>query len=295
MVRDRLDLTAGLRFDHERKDASLNTFFDPPIAPPTRVEAEPPSRTSRRSSRPPTGSSPTAMTYVSLARGFKAGGFNPVSPAGSEGYGEEYTWHVEGGVKSLWAAGRVSTSVALFHIDWDDLQLNLPVTAVAGAVLHRERRRRHQPRPRDGTAGAPARGGGRVRRLRLHARAVLDGQHVGRPRRLDNRIPNTPEYTATVGGAALALVRPGITAYGRAETVLYGAFAYDEANLAEQEAYSVANFRAGAPRPAAVRRGWVRNAFDTKYVPVAFAYRGSRRRVSSARADVPARSASRSG
>ena len=52
------------------------------------------------------------MAYASVGRGFKAGGFNPASPAGSEAYDEERTWHVEGGVKTTWAGGRVLANAA---------------------------------------------------------------------------------------------------------------------------------------------------------------------------------------
>ena len=44
------------------------------------------------------------MAYASAARGYKAGGFNPAALPGSEAYGEEHAWHIEGGVKG--AAGR---------------------------------------------------------------------------------------------------------------------------------------------------------------------------------------------
>ena len=37
---DKIDLTAGLRFDHESSDAHLNTFFSPAIAPANVVAAE---------------------------------------------------------------------------------------------------------------------------------------------------------------------------------------------------------------------------------------------------------------
>jgi hypothetical protein len=52
----------------------------------------------------------------------------------------------------------------------------------------------------------------------------------------------------------------------------YGTFQYDEANNAAQEAYSLANFRFGARGKLGFVEGWLRNAFDTKYVPVAFQY-----------------------
>lgn len=272
-LRERLDVTAGLRFDHERKEATLGTFFDPPIAPPTSVVAD----ASYSNVSPQVAVAyrlqPDTMTYVSLARGFKAGGFNPVSPAGAEGYGEEYTWHLEGGVKSLWAGGRVSTSLAAFQIDWDDLQLNLPIAqspgqfyiANVGGATSRGLELEVHGRPQ---AGVDLFGAFGYTHARFVAGSTSGGVDVS-----DNRIPNTPEYTATLGVELSRDVR-GMTAYGRGEAVFYGAFAYDEANLAQQEAYSVANFRAGARGRLLRVEAWVRNAFDTKYVPVAFAYPG---------------------
>ena len=39
-------------------------------------------------------------------------------------------------------------------------------------------------------------------------------------------------------------------------------------------AYSLANFRAGVRGRYLFAEGWIRNAFDTEYVPVAFSYPG---------------------
>jgi iron complex outermembrane recepter protein len=269
---ERLDLTAGLRFDHERKDARLETFLEPAIAPRTLVEAD---RTFSNVSPQFSAAYRLAldsMVYASVARGFKAGGFNPVSLPGSESYGEEYTWHFEGGMKGLWAAGRVAASAAVFSIDWDDLQLNLPIPkapgqfyiANVGGARSRGVEFEVQARPHTGVDVFGAFG---YTRARFGAGSISGGQSVS-----DNRIPNTPAYTATLGAQLSRLVRPGITAYGRAETMFYGAFAYDEANLAEQDAYAIANFRTGARGRLLFAEAWIRNAFDTHYVPVAFAY-----------------------
>ena len=65
------------------------------------------------------------------------------------------------------------------------------------------------------------------------------------------------------------------TLYGHADIVFYGAFKYDDANLAEQEAYSLANFRAGVRGRYLFGEAWIRNAFDSFYVPVAFAFPGA--------------------
>ena len=75
---------------------------------------------------------PDAMVYFSVTGGFKAGGFNPASPVGNEAYDEEKTWNYEGGLKSAWAGGKVTTNLAVFSIDWKDLQLNVPNPSVPG-------------------------------------------------------------------------------------------------------------------------------------------------------------------
>jgi iron complex outermembrane receptor protein len=67
-----------------------------------------------------------STVYGTASKGFKAGGFNPSSPAGSESYGQERSWNYEGGVKTSWLAQRLSVNAALFYIDWTDLQVNVP-------------------------------------------------------------------------------------------------------------------------------------------------------------------------
>ena len=67
-------------------------------------------------------------------------------------------------------------------------------------------------------------------------------------------------------------VHDGERLVGRAEAVFYGSFEYDDMNLARQDAYSLANLRAGARGRFLFAEAWIRNAFDTKYIPIAFAY-----------------------
>jgi iron complex outermembrane receptor protein len=87
-----------------------------------------------------------------------------------------------------------------------------------------------------------------------------------------NSIPNTPDYTTTVGAQVQKPVGGDVSIYGRAEATLYGAFQYDDLNTRGQDAYSLANLRAGVRRQGVSVEAWVRNAFDTRYIPVAFQY-----------------------
>ena len=270
---ENLDLTIGARVDHESKEALLETFYTPEVAPPTVVSAERSFSKVSPQAALAYRFQPGRMAYVSTGRGFKAGGFNPASPPGSEAYNEELTWHVEGGTKTSWAGDRLLANAAVFFIDWSDLQLNLPNLGVPGQFYIAN------------VGGARSAGV----ELELSARpqsgidlfATLGYTHArfdeGSFTSVDvsrNELPNTPGYTATAGAQLSRALgtRVDATLYGRAEAVFYGAFQYDDANTAGQEAYSLANFRAGVRGTRLFAEAWVRNAFDTRYIPVAFSY-----------------------
>jgi iron complex outermembrane receptor protein len=270
--RDRVDLTFGARFDRENRKAVLNTFYTPAIAPPTVVNAEKAFSNVSPQAAISYRVQPDAMVYFSVTGGFKAGGFNPASPAGSEVYGEEHTWNYEGGLKSAWAGRRVTANVSVFSIDWQDLQLNLPNRQVLGQFYISNVGKARSSgaefelnaRAKDGCSVFATLG---VTRARFGAGTTSSGADVS-----DKRIPNTPEYTASFGAELSRPIAAGVKAYGRAEAVVYGAFKYDDTNFAGQDAYSLANFRFGARGSRVFVEGWLRNAFDTKYVPVAFQY-----------------------
>jgi iron complex outermembrane receptor protein len=269
---ERLDLTVGARLDHEKKEATLDTFYSPAIAPMTHVTAD---RSFSNVSPQLTLAyrfQPDRMAYASVGRGFKAGGFNPASPVGREAYGEENTWNVEGGLKTSWAEGRLTANAAVFYIDWDDLQLNLPSPTVPGqfyiANVGTARSRgvefelNARPHPDVGLFGSVG-----FTRARFKDGSSSSGVDVS-----GNELPGTPDYTAAAGAQYTRELSPAATVYGLGEVVFYGAFQYDDANSAEQGAYSIANFRTGLRGKFLFAEAWVRNAFDTRYIPIAFAY-----------------------
>jgi iron complex outermembrane receptor protein len=274
LVGDRTELTAGVRVDHERRDADLQTEVIPAVFPGTQVTE----------SRNYTAASPQvaaafelrpgARVYASVGRSFKAGGFNPVSLPGEESYGEEFAWHVEGGVKTSAAGGRLTASAAVFSIDWQDLQLNRPIPGVPGQFFI------------GNVGGATSRGAefeltGRVyegvdlfgafgfTRARFDAGTMAGGVDIA-----DHKVPFTPTYTATFGAQLSRAIADGRLLWARAEIVCFGAFEYDETNVARQDAYELTNLRAGLRGRTLFVEAWVRNAFNTAYVPVAFAYPG---------------------
>jgi iron complex outermembrane receptor protein len=269
---DRLEVTLGARVDHEQKDAQLETFYTPTIGPPASVTTD----RSFSSVSPQAAVAyrlhPRRIVYATAGRGFKAGGFNPTAPVGSEAYGEEHTWNVEGGIKTSWASDRVTANVSAFTIGWDDLQLNLPDVAVPGQFYI-------------ANVGTARSSGMELEvNARAHARLDLfatlgytrarfgDGAISGGIDVSGNDIPNTPDYTASFGAQVDQPVTSALTIYGRGEVGASGAFRYDDLNREGQDAYALANFRAGARGRYLFGEIWVRNAFDTSYIPVAFAY-----------------------
>jgi iron complex outermembrane recepter protein len=272
----RTNVTAGARFDHENRKANLNTFFSPAIGPPTLVDTEKSFSNVSPQAAITFHLQPDAIAYFSVTGGFKAGGFNPAAPAGQEAYGEEHTWNYEGGFKSAWAGRRVIANVSVFSIDWNDLQLNLPNREVPGQffISNVDGARSSgvelelNCRARDG-ADVFASLGYTHARFDAGTTSILHGNEVDVS---GKKIPNTPDYTATIGTQLSHALTPAIRIYGRAEAVFYGAFQYNDANTAGQEAYSLANLRFGARGKLLFVEGWLRNAFDTRYVPVAFEY-----------------------
>jgi iron complex outermembrane receptor protein len=273
-VHEAWELSVGARVDSERKTASLETFYEPPLAPPSVVNER---RTFTDVS--PQASvafrlAPGRTLYASAARGFKAGGFNPASPPGSEAYGEEHAWNLEGGLKSTWASGRLSANAAAFWINWDDMQLPVPnpqvpaqfyIANVGGA---RSRGLEVDVNARPG-AGIDLFASAGLTRASFSEGSMSSGVDVS-----GNDLPNAPRYTVSLGAQFSKPVGGGSQCFGRADVILSGAYHYDEANLEGQAAYSLVNVRAGVRARGFVAEAWMKNAFDTRYIPVAFAYGG---------------------
>lgn len=273
-LHDKLDLTGGARYDYEDKEAQLDTFFVPAIAPGSSVTGQ----RSYANVSPQFAAGyrvqPDLMIYGSVGQGFKAGGWNPASPVGSEAYDEEHAWHLEGGVKATIAGGRVDASAAAFNIDWSDLQFNVPNPQVPGqfyianvgeatsrGVEFEVAAKPHSSTSIFGNLGLTS--------ARFGSGAVSSGVDVS-----DNRVPNTPSYTAAFGANVEAPVTDTIRLFGRAEAVFYGEMEFDDANSARQEAYSLVNVRGGFRTRYFFADAWMKNAFDTRYVSVAFPYIG---------------------
>ena len=72
-----------------------------------------------------------ALAYASATRGFKSGGFNPLSTAGQD-FAPEWVWSYEGGWKGAFRDGGSRFGVSAFVMDYTDLQVQ---TTIAPGVV----------------------------------------------------------------------------------------------------------------------------------------------------------------
>src|SRR5262245_21164419 len=240
---ENLDLTVGARVDHENKKAALNTFYDPAISPANVVSVEKGFANVSPQFAASYRFQPGRMLYGSLGRGYKAVGFNWASPAGAAAYGEENAWHIEGGIKTLMADGKLSANAAVFYIDWSDLQLNVPNPAVPaqfyitniGSAQSKGFEFDLNARPHSSVDVFATFGW-------THAR-FAEGTSSSGVNVSGKRLPSTPDYTATFGTQISRNLNPAIALYGRGEVWFNGGFKYNDANTEGQEAFSLTNFR----------------------------------------------------
>ena len=133
-VTSKLSATVGLRYTRERKEidnAGGVDVIDPALAvtsgsryaysdsvlytawtPKFGVDVKLPRQT---------------MAYVSATKGFKSGGFNLSSTQPGRGFGPESAWSYEGGLKTELLNGRARLNLAVFDMDYTDLQVQAPV------------------------------------------------------------------------------------------------------------------------------------------------------------------------
>lgn len=119
---DRLKATAGLRYSYEKKDTTVDLFFNgarlgsfaggkswDAFTPKFGLEFQ---------------ANDDTLVYGSITRGFKSGGFNSTAIQNPQDFRPEYVWAYEAGLKSVLADGRARIGLTAFYYDYTDLQVN---------------------------------------------------------------------------------------------------------------------------------------------------------------------------
>lgn len=123
-------LTAGLRYDYEKREGIFNGFGDALFAAGEVINVVPDTTVSGSySALSPKiaisyGFSERSSAYLSYTRGFRAGGVNAqkIPGGGSQTFDPEYSDNMEAGYKFASANRRLTLGLSGFFIHWQDLQ-----------------------------------------------------------------------------------------------------------------------------------------------------------------------------
>lgn len=284
---DRLDLTAGVRLDHEDKEADLITGRDvvvPGVYP--FIDSVRSLESSFTQVTPQAAASfkitPDHLAYFTFSGGYKAGGFNTAANGGIPAYDQERSWNYELGFKGRVLDNKLNYNLAFYYTDWRNLQLNTPsanspaqfdITNAGNATTKGiEFALNYRP-----VAGWDLFGSVAWQDAKFRSGAMDNDSRGLAPAPTNisgNRLPFAPDYTASFGTQFTVEIGGGWNAYARAEIQNIGTFFYDSINGAAQDSYTLANFRLGVRNQNWFVESFVNNAFDTEYVPMALQFGG---------------------
>jgi iron complex outermembrane receptor protein len=219
--------------------------------------------------------------YARVARGFKAGGFNPslaalqgVAVLGPEfiPYQPETLWNYELGLRGLWLDGRLGGSLALFTMDRDKAQLSQSSQQVPfdpnsfvfvsyngqARVSGAEASLAWQLNPTWQLHGA----------LGLLDSTIRDSAKTAAvsPDAIGRDLPHAPNYTLNLG----ATYNGPTGWFGRLDLNAIDSFYFDISHNQKSRAYRLVNLRLGRQWGPWTLAAWGRNLFDKNYATRGF-------------------------
>ena len=277
---ERLDVTAGLRYDYEHKKQSVLGEYqhDPDPQPIFETRPDTSATATFRAFSPKVSVAYRLADhtfYASYSRGFRAGGMTPLSSDPSQPplypYKPEYSSNVEVGAKSIFLENKLHVNLSLFYVKVSDAQvptLVLPdaftVTRNAGELTSKGIDLQLSTTP--------------VKDLQLEynfgvndatyqtLKLSQNGGEVDLKGKHQIFTPSLTSMTAVQYGLAIGPVRVSV----RGEWMLLGKQYFDLGNTIEQSAYSVFNTRFGISYDKFELMFWGRNLGDEKYIAYAY-------------------------
>lgn len=200
-----------------------------------------------------------AMGYVTLSRGYKAGGFNTgIVPDNRRTFGTEILWSLETGVKASLANDRLLLNVAVFMSQRDDQQVRFS----------------EQLNPNDPASyifyTANDSDGGEMRGLEADLRWIAtDGLEIYTSLGLlrsklgvsGRDLAHAPRYTLAAG----VVYRNANGFFARLDGAAKDEFYFDVSHDQKSQAYSLLNGRIGYDADTWLLQLWARNLLDEDY------------------------------
>ena len=258
---EKFTFTTGVRFDYDEKESNFYhnnrgtvtadyvdsetwTSFSPKLSLDYRINN-------------------SAMTYISIARGYKAGGYATCSSMGDTPdlakFDPEYAISYETGIKTNWLNNKLVANMSMFYSTVDDIQvlyINSDGTfglrnAAEATMWGIEAELNFRPVNGLQIIGSL---GTLETKFEKHKETTYEG----------NDIPFAPKFNA---GLVIQYIAPW-GGYIRAESAWHGKSFFDEANTYSQNDYAVSNAKIGYEIGALNINAYVNNIFDKTYYAI---------------------------
>ncbi|NDB15658.1 MAG: TonB-dependent receptor [Gammaproteobacteria bacterium] len=234
------------------------------------------------------------MLYASVGKGLKTGGFNGVTagsltiPLGEQAFGPETNVSIEVGSKNTLMDGRMLLNVAVYNVDWTDMQIqalpsNAPANITNIPVIYRnigDARSRgieieslfqatdnlslnfgasfSDPKYKDGTTSF--RFAGRCDGVVCPLDTAIGGKTL--PRTPKTQLIGGVEWNSTIGD--------GIAVFARGDVTYQSQMQVEEMNIAQIQARTLVNARVGFAKNNWSADIWGKNILDKKYISNSF-------------------------
>jgi iron complex outermembrane receptor protein len=283
-VTKKLELTVGLRYDHEHKKQSVLGEYQKDPDPNPQFETRPDTSASANFNAfsPKLSASyqfsGTTNGYVTYSRGYRAGGFTQLSSDPSQPplyiYKPEYSSNYEAGIKNNLLSNRLYVNIAVFYTQISDAQvptLILPdaitITKNAGRLNSKGFELELSSKPVKGLEIDYNFGytDAEYKTLKLSQNGA-EQDYQG----------NRQVFTPTTTSALAAQYSFGLNNWQdlklviRGEWLALGEHYFDLANNIRQPGYSLLNTRFGLNAKNFEIHGWIRNITDKKYIGYAY-------------------------
>ncbi len=271
----KLDITAGARYDIERKEIIESNDFDKDnnVTPLTDIKTD--SKTFHAFTPKLTLSyklSDNSLVYVSYAKGFRIGGFNVAATDDNRAYKPEKSDNYEAAIKNNLFQDRLKLNLTVFYLQQKDQQVSTSTDGVNALTLNvgdmnnlgLETEVAAIPFKNFSLEWNAAWCHAKYAKLDLY-----DYTSSSTVNYKGNHPINNPDFSSMVAGQynyPLSKSKQNIAAFARLEYRYIGRYYLDFVNSDSQSGYGLVNARAGITAKNFEIAVWGRNLNDVRYI-----------------------------
>jgi iron complex outermembrane receptor protein len=283
---DRLDLTAGLRYDYEHKEQSVFGQYQQGTNPPITLRSDTSGSANFNAFTPKLSlayrASESNLLFAGYSRGYRAGGFTPYSGMDNQpplvAFKPEYSNNIEAGIKSTLVRNKLSINLTGFYTTVTDAQV--PTLVLPSALTITRNTGKLTSKGVEAEINAAPAKGLEVNYSVGYTHATYDDLKVSQGNTEADFKGNRQIFTPDITSMLAAQYSVGICKNDKVKLVVRGEWKYlgtqyfDLANTIRQAPYQLLNTRAGFSTDWFDLMFWARNITDKKFMAYAYDFGG---------------------